>query len=184
MGKFKGKNPERLSSISHVEYLYLSRYTGFSFSLLRGFSRLRFLELDYTSISDLSGIENASALRVLELTECRKLADIGAISNVSKLRGLRMALCNRIRDYSPLECLTNLQFLAIEANQLPSLLFLEKLRSLQVVALPVGRLEDNRVPDLSSLTALREVSIPKKKWSVPLVDKLRSQLPNCEVEVF
>ena len=184
MGKFTGKNSEQMSSFSHVKYLYLSRYTGFSFSLLRGFSRLRFLELDYTSISDLNGIESATALSVLELTECRKLADIRAITCVSELRGLRIALCNRIRDYSPLERLTNLQLLTIKAHRLPSLVFLEKLTSLQRVALPVGRLEDSQVPDLANLTALREISVPKKRWSAPFVDSVRSQLPDCEVRVF
>ena len=97
---------------------------------------------------------------------------------------LRMALCNRVRDYSPLERLKKLQVLTIEANRLPSILFLEQMASLQKVALPVGRLDDKQLPNLSRLTSLREFGVPTKRWSAPLVEKIESQLPDCEVQVW
>lgn len=182
MGAYYGETPERLASISHVRYLYLSQYKGFSFSLMKDFSRLNYFELDYTSsISDLAGVENLPALKVLKLTECRKLNDLGALTLVPELISLRINLCNKVTDYSPLSSLTKLKDLAIEANQLPDLLFLQEMRSLRNLWLPVERLDDKTVPDLRRLTELRILGVPKKRWSAPLVEAVQSELPECEI---
>ncbi|QDV15600.1 Internalin-A precursor [Gimesia panareensis] len=181
MRPYRGKNPEGLANISHVRYLYLTSYKGFSFSLMKDFSRLNYFELDYTSISDLAGVENLPALKVLNLIECRKLNDIGALILVPELISLRINLCNKVTDYSPLSSLTKLKSLGIEANRLPDLLFLQEMRSLRNLWLPVERLDDKTVPDLRRLTELRILGVPKKRWSAPLVEAVKHELPECEI---
>jgi hypothetical protein len=184
MGKYKGKQPDQLSRISHVEYLYLSRYTGLNPHLFQDFKRLKTLEIDYAMIPDLNGIEILPMLRVLELTECRKLIDIGALALMPKLLGLRMALCNSIRDYSALDQLRELRVLTLEAKQVPSLSFLKELLSLRELTLPIDRVEDGNIPDLSNLVNLRQVAVPNKKWSKPLIEAIQKQLPHCDIHTF
>lgn len=78
LGKFTGNNPERLASLSHARYLYLSRYPRFTFEWLRGFGRLLSLELDYAGLASLEGIAELPHLVCMVRSEGSRRTSVSA----------------------------------------------------------------------------------------------------------
>jgi hypothetical protein len=68
MGKYIGKHAERINEMQNVKYLYLSRYKGFDFRYLQPLEHLNTLELDFTSIVHLEGVDKIPDLKVLSVT--------------------------------------------------------------------------------------------------------------------
>lgn len=179
MGKYVGSLQLLFENLKHVTHLYLSRTSKFSVFMLSDCNSLIDLELDYAPITNLSGIENITTLQSLALTECRKLERIEFISQVNNLRQLRIALCNKIIDYSPIADLAHLSLLTIEANQVKSIKFIENLKDLRILALPITKISDIGLPDFSKISSLLRVYLPSKRWADPVEIEIRNHHPNC-----
>jgi hypothetical protein len=182
MAKYDGRSPGRLAELGHCRRLYLSRYKGFSFDAMRQFGFLEALELDYTPITDLDGVERLG-VSILKLTECRKLERLDALAGCSSVTLLSLALCNAVSDYSPIGAMEGLQSLFIEARALPSLGFLAGLRRLRSVALGVDRLVTGGVEPLFALDELEHLAIRKRLTKRGDVERMRERWPRAEIVV-
>ena len=124
---------------------------------------LQRLEAPNAEISDLSGLEHATNLMVLNLGEKRvdnkvvnsnTISDLAPLSGLTKLRNLRLAR-NAISDISPLSGLTGLRTLNLNANRqisdISHLSGLTKLKNLNLTR--------NKISDVSSLSGLTELRI-------------------------
>jgi Leucine-rich repeat (LRR) protein len=129
MGKYIGRHPQRIGEMSQVRQLYLSKYSKSSLLFLAPLQKLESLELDYTPITDLSGLEALRHLRCLALTECRQLEDISGLARSGSIRVLNIALCNRIRDLSAIGQMSELQVLKLQNNLMESIDFYRVFRT-------------------------------------------------------
>jgi len=184
MGKFVGKKAERLTSLSHVRYLYLSRYPGFAFSWLRGFRRLVSLELDYAGLESLDGVGNLQKLACFQLTECRRLADISALGGLASLRYLRVALCNRLEDWTPVASVESLECLKIEARRLRTVDFLRPLANLRTLDLAVPSLPRELSELLGELPSLRRLGLRRRYITKAFLAGIAKRNPQCQVTAF
>ena len=182
LGKFIGKDPGRLAELKHVEYLALSRYPGFGFSLLEEFRVLRSLELDFMQLKTLDGIGQLS-LTTLGLAELKALEDISALSGLPLVL-LRMALCNRVKDYEPVGELERLERFDLEAKVVQSLGFLRRISSLRRVALAIDKVDSDAVAALSELSNLEWIGVRQRLLGRAGLGRLREALPACKIDVW
>ena len=91
------------------------------------------LEMIQCGIQSLNGIETSKKMQCLYLSNNRSLSNIYALSQVRRtLKTLRIVNCPKITDFSVLEELEGLELLELSGNNtLPSLKFLEKMKSLK-----------------------------------------------------
>jgi hypothetical protein len=183
MGKFVGEHPERLQELTHAEYLYLSRYPKLTFDWLRGYGRLRVLELDFLQITSFAGIQEASRLSVLAVTELRRLSDLSALAGLS-LVALRMGLCNKVEDYSPIGRVQRLRRFQVEANVVPSVEFLAGLADLRELGLAVNRIGGEWIELIAGLKHLEWLGIRKKALPRGGAERLRTALPDCRIDIW
>jgi hypothetical protein len=141
------------------------------------------LELDAAPVTDVDGIENARALWVLKLTECRNLERIDALAECAEVKLLSLALCNRVSDYAPIGKMTGLQSLFVEARELPSLEFVSGLQNLRSIALGVSKIGTGGVEPLFALDGLREIALRKKLVKPADVARMRERWPDAQVTV-
>ena len=184
MGRFGGRDPERLANLAHAQKLYLSAYTGFAFHFMAEFTRLLDFELDSTNIENVNGVGALNALRILQFTECRKLSSIRGIEALDRVVSLSFALCNRLQDFSPVSFLKRLRILHIEANSLATLSFLRGCDSLEDLALSIGRVADGDETPLLELPRLRDLTISTKALPRGVAKSLSARLPGVEVRAF
>jgi len=183
MAKYAGASPERLAELRQCRRLYLSRYKGFGFPLLHGFDVLHYLELYYVPITDVDGLQDVRALRVLKLTECVPLERIDTLAECPDVKLLSLALCNRIRDYSPIGRMSGLQSLFIEAKEIASLEFIRGCTNLRSIALGVQKIGTGGIEPLLALDDLREVALRKKLVKSADVDRMRKRWPDAQITV-
>jgi len=182
MGRYYGKSPEDIMQFNHVEYLALSRYRGFSFDFLGDFSKLTILELDFTRIQSLDGVEQVTSLESLHLTECRTLESIDALSQCSYLRALRISLCNKLHCLDAIQHCASLRFFGYEGNFIESIDFVRNLRELKVLVLNTKV----KSRDLEPLLRLRPRKLLLKKSSFPAasIRRLESEMSDCEIRLI
>lgn len=180
LGKYSGKNPEKLSELSSIEYLALSRYKGFKFEFLRDFKSLRVLELDYMSIKTLDGVGDISSLELLRLIECKKVHDSRGLGRCKKLKVLDIFLCGKNFDLAPLAGCAALRWLRYEGIRLQTLNFLTGLKHLETLIL------QTRVADDSLLQCIRLKRLKFKRgcFEPKLVAAFKLRNPACDVNVF
>jgi len=116
------------------------------------------LNASYRGISDLTGIEYASNLRVLAL-EQNPISDISPLAGLSNLTALDLnynwADANhKIRDFSPLARLTNLTRLDLVDNQISDISALSGLTNLTELWL-----SNNPISDISALSDLTNLTL-------------------------
>ena len=111
---------------------------------------LHTLELTNGLIKDLSPLADLSALEQLGLAS-NKVQSVAALSGLTSLHTLNLT-SNDIGDVSDLSGLTNLQRLYVERNSIADLQPLSELQSLTAILL-----SDNAVTDLSPLSSLAEL---------------------------
>jgi len=131
--------------------------------------RLYSLSASEKNIADLTGLECATSLMVLEL-ESNQISDISPLANLTSLSGLSLEY-NQIGDISPLANLTTLTVLDLGDNQISDISTLANLTSLIGLSLdynqigdisPLGNLThldnlhlyDNQISDISPLANL------------------------------
>ena len=105
---------------------------------------------DADKISDLTGLEHATQLTMLDL-EYNDISDISPLSGLTQLAHLRIAY-NDISDISSLEGLTQLTFLDLRVNQISDISALLGLTQLTML-----NLNDNDISDISDLSGLTQL---------------------------
>ncbi|MGV3754691.1 MAG: hypothetical protein ACO1QS_04865 [Verrucomicrobiota bacterium] len=181
MGKYAGKTPERLSLLTHAEYLYLSRYPEFSFTMLAEFSQLQILELDYMSLKNLSGIEHLNSLQSLSLIECRAIDNIEALSENPNLRVLDIALCNRLTRLEPVRACRDLLHLRYDGHILEDVDALSGLRQLKCLILNTKVLSKDLGPICG--LPLEKLVIKKNSFPKEQISDFVAKHPECNVRV-
>ena len=124
-----------------------------STSIIRGWmAQLTNLLVNEANISDLTGIEFATRLTVLEAWGNR-ISDISPVARLTKLRQLYLRK-NRISDIAPLAGLTNLEALNLWDNNVSNLSAVAGLTNLEVL-----NLNSNSISDLSPVAGLTKLSV-------------------------
>ena len=104
-------------------------------------------------VSDLTGLEHATNLTLLNLKE-NNISDVRPLSNLTNLTLLNLKE-NNISDVRPLSNLTNLTLLFLSENSIRNLSPLKDLRELTELSLSGNAIEDvSPLKDLTNLTAL------------------------------
>ena len=110
-------------------------------------STLTILQAPDASISDLTGLEFATRLTSLFLSN-NSISNISSLSGLTNLEGLRLAN-NSISNISSLSGLTNLEGLDLSYNSISDIQSLSGLTNLEYLSL-----ESNSISDISSLSGL------------------------------
>ncbi len=111
-------HPENITDLGVYDSIFKNSLDG-----IDAFPNLLYLDLNYTSVKDIS-----------------------ALSQFPDLLGLRLADCDDVNDYSPLMTLTNLEELSIQSSQLKSIDFIRQMPNLTSFGI-----EDTQVSSISAL---------------------------------
>ena len=103
-----------------------------------------------SNISDLTGLEHATALEILNVSE-NSISDLSPLSGLTNLKLLELGL-NRITDITPLANLTALTELDLAENAVQDITSLQNLTALERLQLRENKIEN--ISPLSNLTAL------------------------------
>jgi hypothetical protein len=117
--------------------------------------RLYSLSASEKNIADLTGLECATSLIVLEL-ESNQISDISPLANLTSLTGLDLE-DNQISDISPLANLTSLTVLDLGDNQISDISTLANLTSLIGLYLDYNQIGD--ISPLANLTHLENLHL-------------------------
>ena len=107
---------------------------------------------DELPISNLSGLEHATELELLNLWQNRQISDLSPLADLTKLRSLSLGT-NIISDLSPLAGLIQLSQLHLGGNQISDLSPLADLTKLRELGLG-----SNQISDLSPLVGLKQLN--------------------------
>ena len=113
------------------------------------------LDARRANISDLTGLEYATSLEVLDLG-INSLSDVSALAGLTSLRGLGLG-ANSLSDVSALAGLTSLEVLDLSGNSLSNVSALAGLTSLRGLGLGANSLSD--VSALAGLTSLEVLDL-------------------------
>lgn len=143
-------------------------------------TRVEKLNAAYFRISDLSGIEHLTELKMLHLYNNDEIEDIRPLANLKKLKHLNLRY-NKIKDITPLAGLTQLQTLFLDFNQISDIKPLAKLKLREL------RIADNNIRDVSILENLPDLTSLTIKGN-PIQDmtpihKLCQQNPHFRLDI-
>ena len=119
--------------------------------------------LDLPNIIDLTGLEHATQLRILDLTWHTGVTDLDPIAQLTQLRELNIYRTNVI-DLTPIAQLTQLSKLDISGTGVFDLTPIAQLTQLKVL-----RITTTRVIDLTPLSGLTQLS-KLDMWDTPIND--------------
>jgi len=139
-----------LASLTNLSYLALNGNPITNFGVLSDTSGLVNLELRGNSISDISFLRNLPLLRFADLafTNVRDLSPLVGRTNLSLVLDGSTNI-----DYTTLSSLTNVTRVWLAGNSISNVAFLQNLTNLTALGL-----EDNRIADFSPLTALPQLT--------------------------
>lgn len=149
------KNLDEMKNLSNLKYLDLSFAKISDISVISNFPDLEVLVLYQTSISNFKSIDTLTNLVQLDLGHTF-VKDISFISNFPKLKKLEMEFTN-IVDLSPLSNLQNLEYLNISYTDVNSIKPLSNLKNLKKVYLMYTKVSD--ISPLSNSINLEELNL-------------------------
>ena len=152
---------QALQSLTKLDF---SGQPGIAISNLTGLEHataLQSLALDQHQISDLSPLARLTKLEYLFLGR-NKISDITPLTNLTKLSRLGL-WNNQIRDITPLANLTQLTRLFLGPNQISNIAPLAKLTQLEKLSLSGNQISD--ISPLAKLTQLRELYLGSNQIS-------------------
>ena len=118
-------------------------------------TRLRILHLDHNQISDLTPLQNLTSLTTLHLTYNEQISDLTPLQNLTNLEELWISADNQISDLTPLQNLTDLRHLGIGPGQYSDLTPLQNLTNLTNLGLRSSQLTDiTPIQNLTNLSVL------------------------------
>ena len=151
-----------------LKTLVLNKYREHDLRKLCNLKNLDTIQLTFSSIQTLDGIEAFNELQCLYLYRNRSLCDINSLSNVKTLKALRIENCSQIKDFSVLGKLKNLELLEISgSNDLVDLYFLNTMKNLKTFIFNINVLDG----DLSPCLDLSYVYCEKNRKHYNLKDK-------------
>lgn len=114
-------------------FLHSGAFHHENLDVLHDCTNIRNLWFTQDPICSLSGIEQLTSLKRLELDLCSKLEDISALASCGEtLTWLTIQSCNKIKDFSVLSKLKNLEYLTIKGNNaIPNLSFIKQMPNLK-----------------------------------------------------
>ena len=162
-------------TVETLKSLGLSDYEKKDLSEAFTSSMLDTLSIFQSKIKTLEGIQKSRKMQCLYLYYNRSLEDISTLKELKHtLKALRIENCPKINDFSVLEELDNLELLEIcGSNELPSLSFLKKMKSLKTFVFDVN-VQDG---DLTPCIELSYAASLKNRKHYNLKDK---QLPKIQ----
>ncbi len=145
--------PKSIDLLANLKELDLgfSKITGLSG--IENLTKLQVLNLMGTEITDLSGIEYLTNLQELDLSETW-ITDLSGIENLAKLQKLNLS-GTPITDLSGIEYLTNLRCLLLEGASIATLSGIDTLTNLRKLYLSETQITDlSGIENLTNLQAL------------------------------
>jgi len=119
-------------------------------NMLLSLDSLRFFDV-VEDISSLSGLERCMNLRCLQMGH-QNIPDISPIANLTKLKVLDLTQNRKISDITPLENLTELEWLNLDSNLITDISALKDLLKLEYL-----NLQYNSINDISVLLNMKEL---------------------------
>lgn len=129
---FKDKNLEKIIRTE------INKQTGDIYK--KDIEKISAIQASNKEIQDISGIENLTNLKELDLSE-NEISDIGPLRNLTRLEQLSLAK-NTISDITSLGWLTNLQELYLNSNKISNIKDLQWLTSLKILYLGQNHISD------------------------------------------
>jgi len=164
-------------ALCNLESLDLSYSDLPSLSGIQTLTRLKSLNLGYGQFDDLTGIEELAQLERLDLWGCKKLKGLAPLSALRNLTYLNLSASTPIVDLEPITACGNIRWLALAGQKLESLEPLRALSKLETIAITYcSILKDTEV--LSELSQLRRVILSNCE-NLSNIDSLE-QLPKLE----
>ena len=147
-----------LKGLSKLVYLNLSFSTLSDVSFLSGLTELSYLNLSYNAISDVSPLAELTQLYTLYLS-FNAISDVSPLAELTQLRDLHLG-SNTISDVSPLAGLTQLTRLELLLNAISDVSFLSGLTELSYL-----NLSYNAISDVSPLAGLTQLTRLELFWN-------------------
>lgn len=143
-----GGGHNNYNTIEGLKTLGISQYKEPDLTNMFCSSVLDSLMIITSKIKTLNGIQKSQNMQCLSLYYNRALSDISALRKVKHtLKALRIENCPKIEDFSILAELENLEFLELcGSNALPSLDFIESMKSLKTLVFNVNILDGDLSP--------------------------------------
>ena len=155
-----------LASLTNLEILYLYGCGLEDLSQLAGLTGLIRLSIaNNEKLSDVSPLAGLINLEWLDLHRCDSLSDISSLAGLTKVEYLNLNHARRVSDYSlaPLSSLTGLRRLRLAENRISDVSSLSALTNLVRLDLPRNEIVD--LSPLAGLTGLRELYLHANRIS-------------------
>ena len=138
-------------NLKKLKYLDLSYNQIIDISALKDLTNLNTLYLDGNQISDISALKDLTNLNTLDLRN-NQISDISTLEDLTNLNTLDLS-DNQISDISALKDLTNLNTLDLSNNQISDISALKDLTNLNTLYL-----SNNQISDISALKDLTNLN--------------------------
>lgn len=135
------------------------------------------LYLANRNIKDLSGLENLTNLKSIDLSK-NEITNISSLSNLTNLENLFLSY-NQINDIAPLKSLPNLKILYMDKNQISNIISLKNLTSLHTLSMEYNKIQD--LSALQNLKQLQELMLSGNSINDEQKNSLKNSLPNCNI---
>lgn len=119
------------------------------------------LDLEYSNVTNLSGLENLTNLKYINLSACY-VSDLSQLKGLTKLTELNLWL-NNVKDITPIKGLINLQKLSMSQIHLKDISVIKNLTNLRYLCLAGNEIED--ISAVGNLTKLETLILPGNKIS-------------------
>ena len=97
------KKYKNLASLSKLESLMLTGYSGATLEEFVNFHELTELHLNFANCESLSGLHSLPKLQKLTLDECKKLVTLNGIGDNKSLSELVISGCRNLKDFSAID---------------------------------------------------------------------------------
>ena len=167
---FRLSDLEALSSCSFLQELSMEDCSVSDLSFLAGAKALKKLEVrNMGTLRSFYGLEEHKSLRWVSASGTQNLSDLSALSNCESLEGLNLYECFALRDISPVVTLPKLKDLQIYGSELSNVDFLWDIQNKEYFSFGIAE-----VPNWEGLAAIGKYSF------LNITDRNGSALPYVE----
>ncbi len=176
---------KKLAELDSVEYLWtyhkLSQHT---FEIITQMKNIRGLNIKWSSVKDISTINNLMELQYLNLGLSSSIESIQPISSMKMLLTFESEGLRKVKEWDSISELTQLEGLGISGGmykslKLDSIQFLSTLKNLRYLFLIATRIVDKNLKPLEVLHQLECLRLANE-WKESQFEKLRIMLPNLK----
>lgn len=145
----------------------------------RDLASLEKLEASFLGITDITGLEHATNLTSLNLSQ-NPINDVTPLGGLTMLKRL-LLYKNRITDLKPLADLPNVEFVTFWETNVSDLAPLQGWKNLKSIELRLTKVTD--YTPLHGLTNLKSLATNRRLISDEQLAMLKKALPNCKIEI-